>query len=71
MPSRQLGTTFAFPSMTYILSVGSKPPHLAVCVLSAWGADLLPGELPAAPEGVAGGAARTAADGHVILHCAL
>ena len=50
--------------------MGSKPPHLAVCVLSAWGADLLPGELPAAPEGVAGGAARTAADGHVILHCA-
>ncbi len=45
--------------------------HLAVCVLAAGGADLLPGELPAAPEGVARRPPRTPADGHVVLHRAL
>ena len=45
--------------------------HLAVGVLSAGGADLVPGELPAGPEWVAGGAARTPADRHVVLHRAL
>jgi hypothetical protein len=45
--------------------------HLAVGVLSAGRADLVPGELPAGPEGVAGGAARTPADRHVVLHRAL
>ena len=41
---------------------------LTVCVRPTGSADLVPGEPPAAPEGVPGGAARTPADG--LMHCA-